>query len=61
MTETTTEPTLLERLKANPRFKEAGSPRAGIIIVGAKPSVAQKPQATDAAPHADGDERSNAS
>jgi hypothetical protein len=31
------------------------------FIAGAKPSVAQKPQATDAAPHGDGDERGNAS
>jgi hypothetical protein len=44
----------LARLRAYPRFKESTKPGEAFIIVRAKPSVAQKPQAVDTPPHCDG-------
>ena len=49
MTQNVTIDALLERLRADPQFREVKSGE-GIIIEGAKPSVAQKPQATNVAP-----------
>jgi hypothetical protein len=56
MTQNPTMDALLERLRADPQFREVKS-GAGIIIAGAKPSVAQKPQAVDVPPHFDDDKR----
>jgi hypothetical protein len=58
MTQNPTKTELLAKLEADPRFKKSTKPGEAFIIVGAKPSVAQKPQATDAAPHGEGDGRS---
>jgi len=49
---------LFAKLEADPRFKKSTTLGAGVIIVGAKPSVAQKPQSTDVATHSEGDDRS---